>query len=47
MNDQRVRLAFLQDYAAGSYREVARPKVLELVREGPIWRIVSERQNAG
>ena len=47
VDDQRVRLAFLQDYAAGSYREVARPKVLELVREGPIWRIVSERQSAG
>ena len=45
VDDQRFRLAFLQDYAAGNYREEAQPKVLELVREGPAWRIVSELQS--
>lgn len=47
VDEQRFRVAFLQDYAAGDYREVAQPKILELVREGNTWRIVSERQNAG
>ena len=45
MDDQRFRLSFLQDDAAGNYREEAQPKVLELVSEGPAWRIVSERQS--
>jgi hypothetical protein len=45
LGDDRVRVGFLQDYAAGSYRETARPKTLELVR-GPddCWRIVGEWQ---
>lgn len=47
VDPDRFKVAFLQDYASGNYREVAQPKVLELVREGPTWRIVSERQSVG
>lgn len=47
VEEQRFRVVFLQDYAAGNYREVAQPKILELVREGNTWRIVSEQQSAG
>lgn len=45
LSDDRVRVGFLQDYASGSYREIARPKTLELVL-GPDdrWRIVGEWQ---
>ena len=45
LGHDRVRVGFLQDYAAGSYHEIAQPKTLELVR-GPDdrWRIVGEWQ---
>lgn len=46
LNDQRVELAFLQDYASGNYREIARPKTLLLAREEGQWRIVREVQRA-
>lgn len=47
VDEQRFRVAFLQDYSAGNYSEVAQPKIMELVREGNTWRIVSERQITG
>jgi hypothetical protein len=37
------KLSFLQDYASGSYREMARAKTLLIVREGDDWRITKER----
>ena len=45
LDDNRVRVGFLQDYASGNYRETDQPKTLELVR-GPDdrWRIVGEWQ---
>ena len=45
LEDDRVRVRFLQDYASGNYRETAQRKTLELVR-GPDdrWRIVGEWQ---
>ncbi|WP_291010146.1 hypothetical protein [Hydrogenophaga sp.] len=45
LEDDRVRVRFLQDYVSGHYRETAQPKTLELVR-GPDdrWRIVGEWQ---
>lgn len=47
IDENRVRLTFLQDYAAGNYREDGQPKMLELTQEGTVWRIVSERQLKG
>lgn len=47
IDKDRVRLSFLQDYAAGNYRDDGQPKMLELTREGTVWRIVLERQLKG
>lgn len=43
IDDRSMDVAFLQDYAAGEYRETAQPKILRLHREDSGWRIVSER----
>lgn len=42
----RLEVSFLQDYAAGSYRETARPKTLSLIRQGGRWTIARELQGA-
>jgi ketosteroid isomerase-like protein len=41
----RARVSFVQDYVSGSYREMNRPKTLDLARspEGR-WRIIAEWQ---
>lgn len=39
------KATFLQDYAAGNYRETARPKTMLIAREGAEWRIIEERQH--
>lgn len=44
VDDQQLKLAFLQDYAAGSYRETAQPKILQLVRLEGKWLIAGEWQ---
>lgn len=44
VDDQQLKLAFLQDYAAGSYRETAQPKILQLVRQEGKWLIAGEWQ---
>ena len=44
IDDRQLRLAFLQDYAAGSYRETAQPKILRLVRQEGKWLIAEEWQ---
>lgn len=44
IDDRQLRLAFLQDYAAGSYRETAQPKILRLVRQQGKWLIAEEWQ---
>lgn len=44
LNEQRVELTFLQDYASGQYREVGRPKRLLLAREAGQWQIIAEEQ---
>lgn len=44
IDDRQLRLAFLQDYAAGSYRETAQPKILRLVRQEGKWLIAGEWQ---
>lgn len=38
------KASFLQDYAAGNFRETARPKTLLIAREGSEWRIIEEKQ---
>lgn len=38
------KATFRQDYASGSYREIARPKSLLIAREGSDWRITREWQ---
>lgn len=43
IDDRSMSVAFLQDYAAGKYRETAKPKILRLHREDNGWRIVSEQ----
>lgn len=40
----RLEVAFLQDYAAGAYREIARPKTLSLTRQDGRWTIAREVQ---
>lgn len=42
-DDGSMSVAFLQDYAAGNYRETAQPKTLRIQREDSGWRIVSEQ----
>lgn len=44
IDDRQLRLAFVQDYAAGSYRETAQPKTLRLVRQEGKWLIAEEWQ---
>lgn len=41
----QIKASFLQDYAAGSYREQARAKTLRLVRRGADWLIAGEQQS--
>jgi ketosteroid isomerase-like protein len=43
IDDRTMEAAFLQDYAAGAYRETAQPKTLRFQREDSGWRIVSEQ----
>ena len=40
----RFRATFVQDYAAGGYRETGRHKEMLIAQEGNAWRIVGERQ---
>ena len=42
LNDDQFKATFLQDYASGSYREMARTKILHIAREGSEWRITKE-----
>lgn len=42
-DDRSMTVTFLQDYAAGSYRENAQPKTLRMRREDTGWRIVAEQ----
>lgn len=44
IDDGQIKAIFLQDYASGSYREDARPKILLLTRAGGDWRIAGELQ---
>ena len=44
VNEQQMRVSFLQDYASGSYREVARAKTLQLQRGPKGWLIIGEQQ---
>lgn len=43
IDERSMQVAFLQDYAAGTYRETAQPKILLIQREDSGWRIVSEQ----
>lgn len=42
LNADQFKATFLQDYAAGSYREMARTKVLLVIRENGEWKIAKE-----
>jgi ketosteroid isomerase-like protein len=44
LDAKRMKVQFLQDYAAGSYRETAQPKTLLLVRSEAGWKIAGEWQ---
>lgn len=44
LGEERFKVAFLQDYAAGSYRETGRSKTLHVAREDGQWKIVREQQ---
>ena len=44
--EDRMKLAFLQDYAAGNYRENAQAKTLVLARNASNWLILGEWQGA-
>lgn len=44
LDGERIKLTFLQDYAAANYREKATPKTLLLVRLADGWRIAGEWQ---
>ncbi len=44
VDGDHFKATFLQDYAAGNYRETARPKAMLIAREGSQWRIIEERQ---
>ena len=43
IDERSMQVAFLQDYAAGTYRETAQPKMLRVELEDSGWRIVSEQ----
>lgn len=42
LNADQFKATFLQDYASGSYQEMARTKVLLIVRENGEWKITKE-----
>lgn len=42
LNGDQFKATFLQDYASGSYREMARTKVLLIARENGEWKITKE-----
>lgn len=42
IDDRQVKIVFLQDYASGSYREIAQEKTLLLRRNGGQWQIAGE-----
>lgn len=42
INGDQFKATFLQDYASGSYREMARTKVLLIARENGEWKITKE-----
>lgn len=42
LNADQFKATFLQDYASGNYREMARTKVLLIARENGEWRITKE-----
>ena len=42
LNADQFKATFLQDYASGSYREMARTKVLLITRENGEWKITKE-----
>lgn len=44
LNEDQIKVDFLQDYTSGPYREVAQPKTLILVRSGARWLIAREWQ---
>lgn len=44
IDNDHFKATFLQDYAAGTYRETARAKTLLIAREGNEWRIIEEMQ---
>jgi ketosteroid isomerase-like protein len=44
IDEHHFKATFRQDYASGSYREIARPKTLLIAREGSDWRITREWQ---
>ncbi|HNV60208.1 MAG TPA: nuclear transport factor 2 family protein [Rhodoferax sp.] len=44
INAQQMRVSFLQDYASGKYKEVARTKTLQLQRGPKGWLIIGEQQ---
>ena len=44
VDGDHFKATFLQDYAAGSYRETARPKTLLIARQNGNWRITREWQ---
>jgi hypothetical protein len=44
VDSDHFKASFLQDYAAGNFRETARPKTLLIAREGSEWRIIEEKQ---
>jgi ketosteroid isomerase-like protein len=42
LNADQFKVTFLQDYASGNYREMARTKVLLIIRENGEWKIAKE-----
>lgn len=46
IDGEHFQATFLQDYAAGAYRESARPKTLLFARQDDEWRITGEWQQA-
>lgn len=44
LDQDQIRLSFLQNYISGTYQETAQPKTLRLVRAGTDWLIVGEWQ---
>ena len=42
LNAEQLKATFLQDYASGNYREMARTKVLLIARENGGWKITRE-----